>query len=215
MSHSNLKGGKHKLHPWHGVNPGKKCPQEILTYIEVVPSDQIKYEIDKESGYLMIDRPQKYSNIVPALYGFIPQSYCAEKVAEFSGSKIGRTLEGDGDPLDIVVLTEREVTHGDILVKAVPIGGFRMIDGGEADDKIVAVLAGDSVYGAYSEISEVPKAVINRVLHYFLTYKEAPNSNEKPEIEITHVYGREEAYEVIERSLEDYKVHAGALSATL
>ncbi len=215
MSHSELKGGKFKLHPWHGVNPGKKVPHEVLTYIEVVPSDQIKYEIDKESGYLMIDRPQKYSNIFPALYGFVPQSYCAEKVAAYSSSKIGRTVDGDLDPLDIVVLTEREVAHGDILVKAIPIGGFRMIDGGEADDKIIAVLAGDSVYGGYTDVNQLPKAVLNRVMHYFLTYKEEPNSSKKPEIEITHTYGQDEAFEVINLSLEDYKVHANKLAGAV
>jgi len=159
----------------------------------------------------MIDRPQKFSNIVPALYGFLPQSYCGDKVAEYCAEKTGRNgIVGDGDPLDVIVLTEREVTRGDILATAVPIGGFRMIDGGEADDKIVAILKGDGIYSTYKDISEVPEAIIHRVLHYFLTYKEKPGSTKK-EIEITHTYGKAEAEIVINRSLEDYNTKYGKI----
>jgi len=206
-----LAGERFKSHPWHGISPGEKVPAEITTFIEIIPSDTIKYEIDKESGYIMIDRPQKFSNIVPALYGFLPQSYCGDKVAEYCAEKTGRNgIVGDGDPLDVIVLTEREVTRGDILATAVPIGGFRMIDGGEADDKIVAILKGDGIYSTYKDISEVPEAIIHRVLHYFLTYKEKPGSTKK-EIEITHTYGKAEAEIVINRSLEDYNTKYGKI----
>ena len=206
---------RYKSHPWHGISAGENVPEVVTAFIEVVPNDQIKYEIDKESGYLMIDRPQKFSNIVPALYGFVPQTYCAEKVAEYSAEKSGKIgIDGDGDPLDILVLTEREVPHGDLLVNAVPIGGFRMIDGGEADDKIIAVLKGDSVYGGYEDIQDLPEAVLNRLLHYFLTYKEKPGSTEK-EIEITHTYNKAEAFEVIKRSQQDYQNHFGTIEEDL
>ena len=78
-----LMGLRYKSHPWHGVDIGKESPQVITSYIEMVPTDTVKYEVDKESGYLKIDRPQKYSNVVPALYGFIPQTYSGQKVADF------------------------------------------------------------------------------------------------------------------------------------
>ena len=118
-----------KAHPWHGISPGDDVPNLVMAFIEIVPSDTVKYEIDKVSGYLKVDRPQKFSNIIPALYGFIPQTYCGSSVAAYSSEKSGlQTLLGDGDPLDICVLRERNITHGDIILPAIPIGGFRMID---------------------------------------------------------------------------------------
>ncbi len=210
-----LFGMRFKSHPWHGVEAGNNIPESVNAYIEIVPSDQIKYEIDKDSGYLSIDRPHKFSNIVPAMYGFVPKTYCAEKVAEYCMKKTGKTgVEGDGDPLDILVLTERDVPHGDLMVQAKPIGGFRMIDGGEADDKIIAVLESDQVYGKWNDVSDIPEPILNRILHYFLTYKEKPGSSDK-EIEITHTYGQSEAFEVIKRSMEDYDNHYGNINAKL
>ncbi len=201
-----LMGLRYKSHPWHGVNIGDDAPNLITCYIEMVPTDTVKYEVDKESGYLRLDRPQKYSNTVPALYGFIPQSYSAEKVAEFCREKTGRDgIVGDKDPIDICVLTEKEITHGDILVRAIPIGGFRMLDGDEADDKIIAVLAGDVVYGGYKDIADAPELIIERLKHYFLTYKDLPGQAGKAAVEITHTFGFEEAREIIMRSMEDYQ----------
>jgi inorganic pyrophosphatase len=198
-----LMGLRYKSHPWHGVNIGKESPDVITSYIEMVPTDTVKYEVDKESGYLKIDRPQKYSNVVPALYGFIPQTYSGKKVAEYCMEKSGKKdIKGDGDPIDICVLTEKEITHGDILVRAKPIGGFRMIDGNESDDKIVAVLNNDALYMGYNDISELPALVVARLKHYFLTYKDLPG-NER-DVEITDVFGKEEAHEIINRSLDDY-----------
>jgi inorganic pyrophosphatase len=199
---------RHKAHPWHGIEPGDDIPNIVTAFIEIVPSDTIKYEIDKNSGYLKIDRPQKFSNMIPTLYGFIPQSYCAEEVAEYARIKSGKkVLVGDGDPLDICVLSERSVTHGDILLQAVPIGGFRLIDDGEADDKIIAVMKGDEFYRQWSDVSDCPASYINRLKHYFLTYKHLPSDNAV--CEITDVYGREEAHEVIRRALADYQHHYG------
>lgn len=194
----------HKAHPWHGIPMGENAPELVTAFIEIVPTDTVKYEIDKQTGYLKIDRPQKYSNIVPALYGFIPKTYCADKIAELARERSGRDVtEGDGDALDIIVLCEKIISHGDITCQAKPIGGIRLIDGGEADDKIISVLKGDEVYGAYSDISELPAGIVERLKHYFLTYKNLPG--EKAHIEITNVYGREEAFEVIMTSVEDYK----------
>lgn len=193
----------YKPHPWHGIPIGKNSPDRITAFIEMVPSDTCKYEIDKYSGYLKIDRPQKFSNIIPALYGFIPQTYCGNKTAQFAGEKSGRKLKGDCDPLDICVFTEREIPHGDILVEVRVIGGMRMIDGGEADDKIVAVLVQDEVYD-FRDIEDAPKSLVNRLKHYFLTYKQIPGGDHT-ECEITHVYGAKEAKKVVELSVEDYR----------
>lgn len=193
-----------QAHPWHGINIGDEAPNELMTFIEMTPHDSVKYEIDKESGFIKVDRPQKFSNIVPALYGFVPQTYCAEKVAEYCMEKSGKKeIVGDGDPLDICVLTERNITHGNIIVPAIPIGGFRMIDDGEADDKIIAVLKGDEVFEKWKDINDCPKSVIDRLRHYFLTYKNIPGESSN-RVEIDAIYGKEEALEVISRSCEDY-----------
>ncbi len=199
-----LMGLRYKSHPWHGIDIGPESPEVITCFIEIVPRDTVKYEVDKVSGYLKIDRPQKYSNIVPALYGFIPQTFSGDKVAELSREKTGnKDITGDGDPLDICILTEKEITHGDILVKARPIGGFRMIDKNQADDKIIAILNNDAMYEKFNDISEVPERVVERLKHYFLTYKDIPGSPSN--CEITHTYGLKEALELIERSIEDYR----------
>lgn len=195
---------KFQAHPWHGINIGVEAPNELMTFIEMTPHDSVKYEIDKESGFIKVDRPQKFSNIVPALYGFVPQTFCAENVAEFCMEKSGRKdIIGDGDPLDICVLTERNITHGNIIVPAIPIGGFRMIDDGEADDKIIAVLKGDEVFEKWKDISDCPKSIIDRLRHYFLTYKNIPGES-NARVEIDAVYGKEEALEIISRSCIDY-----------
>jgi inorganic pyrophosphatase len=193
-----------KAHPWHGISIGDSAPHIVTTFIEIVPTDTVKYEVDKASGYLKVDRPQKFSNIVPALYGFIPQTYCGQLVADFAMEKTGRNdISGDGDPLDVLVLTERNIAHGDIIVKAKPIGGFRMLDKGEADDKIIAVMDQDEVYKNYNDINELPAAILQRLKHYFLTYKNIPGEASVV-CEITHAYSREEAIAVILRSQEDY-----------
>jgi len=198
-----LMGLRYKSHPWHGIDIGEEAPEIVTCFIEVVPTDTVKYEVDKVSGYLRLDRPQKYSNVVPALYGFLPQTYSGDKVAAVAREKTGNdSIKGDNDPIDICILTEKDITHGDIIVKARPIGGFRMIDNNEADDKLIAVLNKDAVYGDYKDIKDCPPLVIDRLKHYFLTYKDLPG--EKRRCEITHIYGIEEAHDLIRRSMEDY-----------
>jgi len=200
-----------KQHPWHGVPIGAHVPDQVTAYIEIVPSDTVKYELDKFSGYLKIDRPQKYSNICPTPYGFIPQTFCAERVAEDCMKKTGlKGIAGDNDPLDICILSEKDITHGDILLQAFPIGGLRLIDGKEADDKILAVMKDDAAYGSWTDIKDCPKLLIERITHYFLTYKDLPGTK-KRRCELMGIYGRKEAYEVIRRSHEDYKAHYGDL----
>ncbi|MCS6819934.1 MAG: inorganic pyrophosphatase [Chitinophagales bacterium] len=196
------------LHPWHGVGRGEDAPSVVTAFIEIVPSDTVKYEVDKQSGLLKVDRPQQFSNIFPGLYGFIPRSYCAEQVADFCMEKTGReNMKGDGDPLDICVLCSVNIPHSNILIKACPIGGFRMIDRNEADDKIVAVMKDDPVFGTWTNISDANETVINRIRHYFLTYKDMPGI--KKNVEITHTYDADEARNVILLSFKDYDVHFG------
>lgn len=200
-----LVGFYHRAHPWHGVDIGSKAPEEIQCYIEIVPTDTVKFELDKNTGILKADRPQLYSNYCPALYGLVPRTHCGKRVGAYCGKKVGRNdIEGDDDPLDICVLTEKEFLRGDMLLTAIPIGGLRAIDGNEADDKIIAVLKDDLVYHAYSDISEFPPQLIDRLKHYFLTYKDMPGQSKKNKMEITHVYGKKEAHEVIKASCEDY-----------
>ena len=209
-----LMGLRYKSHPWHGVDIGPDAPEVVMCFIEMTPTDTVKYEVDKVTGYLKIDRPQKYSNTVPALYGFIPQTYSGDHVAALSREKIGNDrIVGDEDPVDICVLTEKQISHGNILVSARPIGGFRMIDNNQADDKLIAVLNNDALYEDYRDVSDLPRKVVDRLRHYFLTYKDLPGN--PADVEITHVYGRAEAMDLIARSVEDYQARFENLDALL
>jgi inorganic pyrophosphatase len=199
-----------KAHPWHGVAPGPETPAVVHAYIEIVPTDAVKYELDKPSGHLRVNRPQRFSSMCPTPYGFIPQTYCGTEVARLCETSTGRSaIRGDGDPLDICVLTERPAAHGDFLVRAVPIGGLRMIDGNEADDKIFAVLESDVSYGHIKNITDAPRGLIDRLQHYFLSYKQLPGEGER-RVEIAEVYDAEAASEVILRSIDDYRSTYGA-----
>ncbi|WP_312825549.1 inorganic pyrophosphatase [Epilithonimonas sp.] len=192
-----------KAHPWHGISAGENSPEVVNVFVEIVPTDTIKYEVDKESGYLKVDRPQKFSNIIPAMYGFVPRTYCEEEVKNLAvATGATEVTEGDHDPLDICVLSSHNFTSGNILLEAIPIGGFQMIDKGEADDKIIAVLVEDQVYGHIRDISELPKAEVNRLLHYFLSYKNLPTEPAKVKIDL--IYGAEQAKKVIVASQKDY-----------
>lgn len=195
-------------HPWHGVEIGPNAPEIVTAFIEITPSDTVKYEIDKATGILKVDRPQLYSNVVPALYGFIPQTYCKEEVAAICMQQTGlQNIIGDGDPLDILVLTEHRIAHGDILVQAIPIGGLKMLDSNQADDKIIAVLKQDGTYTKWNDLFDLPESIITRLKHYFLTYKLAPGSTQS--VDIPLIYGKKEALEVIEASRRDYLKNFG------
>ena len=198
-----------QAHPWHGVTPGPRTPELVNAYIEIVPTDAVKYELDKWSGHLRVDRPQRFSSMCPTLYGFIPQTFCGPEVAALCEMHTGRTgIEGDKDPMDICVLSEKTFAQGSFFLHARPIGGLRMIDGRQADDKIIAVLESDLAFGQMLEIQDVPSGLVDRLKHYFLSYKQLP-SDEYKKVEIVDVYDRTEALDVITRSLRDYEVEFG------
>lgn len=202
-----------KRHPWHGVSLGEHMPEWVTCYVEIVPTDTVKYEVDKATGYLRIDRPQRYSNVCPTPYGFLPRTLCGSRVAERSSARAGRgELRGDGDPLDICIFTERDIAHADILLTAVPIGGLGLIDAGAVDDKIIAVLQEDGAYGNWQDIADCPVPLMNRLRHYFLTYKAGPGEMPRDDFFITEIYGREEAHEMVRRGHCDYLDQFPALS---
>lgn len=204
-----------RAHPWHGIPIGPDAPHLVNAYIEMLPTDTVKYELDKMTGLLHVDRPQRFSSVCPEAYGLVPQTYCGDRVAEFCRAKTGRDyIVGDADPLDICVLTEKHISHTNIFMRARPIGGLRMIDGDEADDKIIAILDGDPSYGYWRDISQCPVMLTERLRHYFLTYKQSPDVV-KPACEITHIYGEEEAREVIRRSRDDYREKYASLEDAL
>ncbi len=186
-------------HPWHGLDPGPDAPRIVNAYIEITTFDLVKYEVDKTTGYLRVDRPQRTSSQPPALYGFIPRTYCGPRVCALAPG----TERGDGDPLDICVISERPISKSEIVLRVRVVGGLEMIDHGEADDKIIAVLAGDYVWGSANELHDLPPVLIERLQHYFATYKLIPG--EESQIRIARVYDSQGACEVIKAAMEDYE----------
>ncbi len=193
----------YRPHPWHGIDPGRRFPEIVTAYIEMVPTDGVKYEIDKHSGYLKVDRPQRFSNFCPTLYGFVPRTFCGAEVAAYPLPGSPEVTRGDGDPLDICVLTDRPISRGEILLEARPIGGLRMTERGEADDKIIAVLLGDPSYGDLVDVRQLPRALIDRLRHYFLTYKTIPGDAPST-ITVDPVYDAMEARAILEAARRDY-----------
>ena len=187
-------------HPWHGLEVGEKPPSIVNAFIEVTSFDAIKYEVDKLTGYMRVDRPQRSSSMPPSLYGFIPRTYCGDRI----GSLSDHTTKGDGDPLDICVLSERPIDRAEVILSARVIGGLHMIDQGEADDKIISVLDNDRYYKEVNDISELPEVLIERLRHYFGTYKLIPGKKDN-DVFVDRVFGKDEAEKVIEAAIEDYK----------
>lgn len=171
----------------------------VTAYIEITPFDVVKYEVDKPTGYLKVDRPQQTSSSPPTLYGFIPRTYAGDRVRDLCPG----ASQGDGDPMDVCVISERPIDRADILLTARVVGGLQMVDGGEADDKVIAVLAKDPIWANVEDLVELPAALIDRLEHYFRTYKLFPGND--AEVSIQRRYGREHAYRVIEASMDDYR----------
>jgi inorganic pyrophosphatase len=175
----------------------------VHAYIELTPFDRVKYEIDKVTGYLRVDRPQRTSSHPPALYGFIPRTFCGHRV----GALCPGCDLGDGDPLDICVISERPINKSEIVLDVRVVGGIRMIDQEEADDKIVAILKNDSFWGDIMDIADLPQALVDRLRHYFGTYKLVPR--QEPQFSIRETYGREDALCVVEAAIADYESEYG------
>ena len=171
------------LHPWHEVSIGKRVPEVVNGIIEIPKNHRAKYELDKESGMLKLDRVLYSSINYPANYGFIPKTYC-----------------DDGDPLDILVMSQIEIVPM-CIVEAKVIGVMSMIDGDEQDDKIIAVAENDMSVNHYNDISELPEHHIRELRSFFEDYKKLEHS---PDVIVEHFKGKEEAKEVIQRSIEDY-----------
>ncbi|WP_340102653.1 inorganic pyrophosphatase [Rhodohalobacter sp. 8-1] len=185
-------------HPWHGLEVGVDVPNVVNAFVEITSFDTIKYEVDKKTGYMRVDRPQRSSSLPPSLYGFIPRTYCGDRVGGLST----QTNIGDGDPLDICVLSERPIDRSEVILSARVVGGLHMIDEGEADDKIISVLSNDQYYKDVNDIGDLPEIIIERLRHYFGTYKMIPG--QKLDVNVERVYDKEEAFKVIQAAMEDY-----------
>ena len=184
-------------HPWHGLEPGPQPPDLLRAFIEITPFDLVKYEVDKASGFLRVDRPQRSSSTPPTLYGFIPRTLCGARVAAVAG-----LARGDADPLDVCVLSERPIDRAEVLLDVRVVGGLLMDDGGEADDKIVAVLKDDAIWSEARDLHELPPRLMERLQHYFMTYKMRPG--EQPAVRVHRLYGAEHARTVVRAAIEDY-----------
>ena len=179
-------------------------PQELVNaYIEITPFDSVKYELDKTTGYLQVDRPQRTSSQPPTLYGIVSRTYCGARV----GALMPDAERGDGDPLDICVVSERPISKSEVILTARIVGGLPMVDGGEADDKIIAVLANDYFWGGIRSIEELPDVLVERLRHYFMTYKLVPGK--EPPVSIGPAYDRAHALAVVEASMADYQEEYG------
>ena len=189
----------YRPHPWHGLSPGADPPVLLQAYVEITPFDTVKYEIDKPTGYLRVDRPQRWSSLPPTVYGFVPQTYCGNGVAALTSGG----MQGDEDPLDICVISERPINHSDILVDARVVGGLVMIDQGKVDDKIIAVFQHDDFWGSARDIGDIPESLVERLQHYFSTYKLAPGHPSPTYVPGT--YGVEHASRVVTAAMQDYQ----------
>lgn len=173
------------LHPWHGAHYGDKAPQTVNALIEIPQGSRSKYEIDKKTGLLKLDRIIYSSFHYPVNYGFIPQ-----------------TLGQDNDPLDILVMCSESIQPL-CLVEATVIGNMQMIDNGEKDDKIIAVAAKDPGVNYFTGVNELPRHFIAVLRNYFEQYKVLENKK----VEIDEFQNKEAAYGIIEEAIAFYKTH--------
>lgn len=167
---------------WHELNPGKEAPKVVNAIIEISKRSRVKYEICKETGLLKLDRILYPSAHYPTNYGFIPQTFC-----------------GDGDPLDILILSD-DPFEPRCLVSAKVIGVVHMVDNGEADDKILAVANKDITHAHIQDISDLPPHTLKEIQNFFETYKILENKK----VEIKGIFNREKAYEIILESIKLY-----------
>lgn len=167
---------------WHDINPKRISPTDFMAVIEIEKGSKKKYELDKETGLIMLDRVLYTSTHYPANYGFIP-----------------RTYGDDRDPLDVLVLCS-EAIDPLTLVRCYPIGVITMIDNGRHDEKIIAIPFDDPTYNSYKDISELPEHIFNEMSHFFQVYKALENK----ETAVEETNGREAAIEIISQAIESY-----------
>lgn len=175
------------FNPWHSVSYGENVPDIVTAIIEIPKSSRAKYELDKETGMLKLDRVLYSSIYYPANYGFVPRTYCDDK-----------------DPLDILVLSQITM-HPMTLVEAKVIGAMRMLDQGEADDKLIAVCANDMSVAHINDISELPSHFINELRHFFEEYKTLENKK----VKIEEFEGARLAKKILMHSINDYNAKFG------
>lgn len=167
---------------WHDMNPRRITPEDFISVIEISKGGKNKYELDKETGYIMLDRVLHTSTHYPANYGFIP-----------------RTYGDDGDPLDVLLLCSEAIAPL-TLVRSYPIGVISMLDSGKPDEKIIAIPFNDPNYNMYKDISDIPKHIFEEMTHFFKVYK----ALEGKETKVDNVEGKEKALEVIEHCIQNY-----------
>jgi inorganic pyrophosphatase len=178
------------LHPWHSLLPGEKIPEFVNAVIEIPMGSKVKYELDKKSGLIRVDRILYGAVFYPANYGFIPQTWCEDK-----------------DPLDILVLCQEPV-HPRSIMEARVIGSMAMIDGGDADDKIIGVHTTDPAYMDYTDISQLPPFMLNELRKFFEDYKKLEANKETA---VDEFFGRFDAQHIVKKALEDYRERADEL----
>jgi inorganic pyrophosphatase len=175
-------------HPWHDISPGEHAPERVNAIIEIPKESKGKYELHKESGMLMLDRALFSAVHYPANYGFIPRTYCDDK-----------------DPLDILVLTSLTLPHL-CLVDATVIGVMRMVDQGEADDKIIAVATYDESVNHMKDVADLPPHTEKQILRFFMDYK----TLEGKEVKVERFLGRQDALRIVQESIDLYVQTFGA-----
>ena len=168
---------------WHDCDPARVTPEDFSAVIEIPKGSKCKYELDKTTGLLRLDRILYTSTHYPANYGFIPRTYA-----------------DDGDPLDVLVLCSEPI-YPMTLVQVYPIGVMRMIDGGKMDDKIIAVPFSDPSYFGIRSIDELPAHIFDGILHFFTVYKQLENK----QTDVQSLFGPDEAKRIVEDAMEGYR----------
>jgi inorganic pyrophosphatase len=168
---------------WHDLNPNRVTPEEFIVCIEISKNSKMKYELDKETGRLILDRVLFTSTHYPANYGFIPKTYA-----------------GDFDPLDVLVLCQSEIVPL-CLVKCRPIGVIKMIDNDQVDEKVIAVPVNDPSWNSYQNIDELPEHILDEMRHFFGVYKQLEGKTTS----IVETRGPKEAERIIQASIERYQ----------